>query len=107
MLSFLAGVALGGRFIYFVLSDSGQGHVQSLVLAAVLLMGGLVIAVGALLADLIAANRRLLEELVWRDKAARKGLLESTHGSGIIKSDQSGTLDEPETVAEAHSRMAS
>ena len=29
MLSFLVGLGLGGRFVYFVLSGEGQGHVQS------------------------------------------------------------------------------
>ncbi len=81
--AFAGGVGVGARYLYFLAQGEGQGHVQSLILAASLLLGGLTIAVGGLLADLLAANRRLLEELVWREKSARHGLLESTHGSGI------------------------
>ena len=81
-LSFLAGIALGGRFVYFLVAASGEGHIQSLVLAGSLLTGGLVLVLLGILADLIAANRRMLEELVWREKAGRRGLLESTLGNG-------------------------
>ena len=106
-LSFLAGLAVGGWFIYFLLSGEGQGHVQSLILAAVLLMGGLIIAVAGVLADLLGANRRLLEELVWREKVAGHGLLESTHGSGILERTSTDTLEEPEPVEEVRTGTAS
>ncbi len=84
MLCFSAGIALGGRYLYFLVQGEGQGHVQSLILAASLLMGGLTISVVGLLADLMAANRRLLEELVWREKVTRRGLFKPTHGSGVV-----------------------
>ena len=93
-LSFLAGMALGGRFVYYWVSSDGSGHVQSLILAAILMAGGLLFAVLGMLADLIATNRRLLEELLWREKAARQGLLGSTSENGIkngLPSDQVGT----------------
>ena len=53
------------------------GHVQSLILAAILIVGGLIIAVVGVLADLIAVNRRLIEELVWREKSAAKRTIEA------------------------------
>lgn len=56
-----------GRFLYFYATDGGAGHVQSLVLSGVLLaMATILFAVG-ILADLIAANRSLLEDIRARD----------------------------------------
>jgi hypothetical protein len=44
----------------------GQGHIQSLILAAVLLsLGGFLVITG-LLADLISVNRKLLEKIDWQ-----------------------------------------
>ena len=59
----LAGVALGLRFVLRFVSDGGAGNVQSLILAAILVMlAGLAVAIG-LIADLLSVNRRLLEDL--------------------------------------------
>jgi hypothetical protein len=44
----------------------GAGHIQSLILAAVLMMLGFQTIVIGLISDLIAANRRLSEEIVYR-----------------------------------------
>lgn len=58
---------LGGlRFLYFYLNDGGAGHVQSLILSALLIGTGLLLAVLGLIADLISVNRRLLEKANWR-----------------------------------------
>ncbi len=61
--SFLAGALIGVRFLYFYLTAAGSGHVQSLILAAVLLLLGVFLGVTGLLADLISVNRKLLERL--------------------------------------------
>ena len=59
----LAGVALGLRFVLRFVSDGGAGNVQSLILAAILvLLAGLAVAIG-LIADLLSVNRRLLEDV--------------------------------------------
>lgn len=59
----LPGLLIGVRFLYVYLTGEGQGHVQSLILAAILiLIAGITCAAG-LIADLIAANRVLLEEI--------------------------------------------
>ncbi len=59
------GVALLVRFLYFyVIGHSPAGHVQSLILAVILTVVGSLIWLAGILADLIAVNRRLLEELV-------------------------------------------
>lgn len=60
---FLAGFALGIRFLYFFFTTSGEGHIQSLILAAVLLMLGFQTFIVGLQADVIAANRKILEDV--------------------------------------------
>ena len=64
----LAGAALGIRFLWdFAHGDRG-GHIQSLILAAVFLIIGFQTLLIALIADLIAVNRRLSEEVLVRMK---------------------------------------
>ena len=59
----LAGTALGVRYLLFLASGDGSGHIQSLILAALCLMlGGLSLMIGVT-ADLIATNRKLLERM--------------------------------------------
>ncbi len=60
---FLAGAGVGGRFLYYLSTGNGSGHVQSLILAAVLLIIGFQTIALAFVADLSRVNRRLLEEL--------------------------------------------
>ncbi len=65
-----AGFIVGFRFLYFFIKDGGEGHVQSLILASILLgMGFQTIAV-AFLADLQAVNRRLMEDVQYRLRKA-------------------------------------
>ena len=49
------------RFLIFYWQGSGDGHVQSLVIGGALLVLGAMVAVMGVLADLIAANRKLIE----------------------------------------------
>lgn len=60
---FGAGVLLGLRFIWKYIGGDGEGHVQSLILAALLLGMGFVTFLAAIFADLLAANRKLLEDI--------------------------------------------
>lgn len=62
-LPFLTGLALGVRFLVQFARGEGEGHIQSLILAAVLLLMGFLTYLSAILADLLSVNRRLLEEL--------------------------------------------
>jgi glycosyltransferase involved in cell wall biosynthesis len=64
----LIGGALGARFVYHFLSGDRGGHIQSLILAAVFLITGFNTWLIALLADLIAVNRRLTEDVLVRVK---------------------------------------
>mgnify|MGYP001791582877 CR=1 FL=1 len=66
-----AGAVLGLRYVfYFLFGSNPGGHVQSLILAAVLIVVGFQTFLIALLADLVAINRRLLEEMKLRDQEA-------------------------------------
>jgi glycosyltransferase involved in cell wall biosynthesis len=60
------GLLPGFRFLYFYFSGNRVGHVQSLILAAVLIIVGFQIVLIGLVADVLAANRKLLEEVVYR-----------------------------------------
>jgi glycosyltransferase involved in cell wall biosynthesis len=64
----LAGLILGVRYLLYVLAgQSAAGHVQSLILAGVLIVVGAQTFLIALLADLVGINRTLLEELKLRE----------------------------------------
>lgn len=62
----LLGLLPGFRFLYFYVSGNRVGHVQSLILAAVLIIVGFQIVLIGLVADVLASNRKLLEEVVYR-----------------------------------------
>ena len=61
-----AGLLVGLRFLYFYLAGEGAGHIQSLILSAILLIVGFQIGLIGLIADLISSNRKILEEVVYR-----------------------------------------
>jgi glycosyltransferase involved in cell wall biosynthesis len=63
---FGAGFLIGARFLWHYLSGDGDGHIQSLILAGTLMMMGFVTILVAFLADLLAANRKLLEDIRYR-----------------------------------------
>ena len=59
----LVGLALCLRFLYFfVIQGSGAGKVQSLILAAMLLIVSFLLLSLGILGDLISANRRLIQD---------------------------------------------
>jgi glycosyltransferase involved in cell wall biosynthesis len=67
---FSIGFALGLRFVYYYLSGEGDGHVQSVILSGILLTMGFQTLLVAFLADLLAANRKLLEDVRYRQRLA-------------------------------------
>lgn len=73
MALFGLGFLIGLRYLYFWFTGDGAGHIQSLILAAVLLAIGFQTMLVAFLADLLAVNRRLLEELQFRDRQRTYG----------------------------------
>ena len=60
---FLIGFFIGIRFLVHYLQGDGDGHVQSLILASALLGMGFQTLLIAFVADLLAANRKLLEDI--------------------------------------------
>ena len=59
----LVGIILGVRFLVFFAQGAGAGHIQSLILASMLIMMGMMTGVVGLLADVISANRKILEDI--------------------------------------------
>lgn len=56
------GLAIGMRFLYFLVTDGGGGHVQSLILACTLIIIGFLTFMIGLVSDLMASNRRILTD---------------------------------------------
>lgn len=63
LILFGLGLLIGLRFLYYLFVNGGAGHVQSLILAGVLLGMGFQIILVGWLADLISVNRMMLEEI--------------------------------------------
>jgi len=63
---FFMGFLIGCRFLFYLFSEGGQGHVQSLILSSILIGMGFQTIMVAFVADLLAVNRRLLEELQYK-----------------------------------------
>lgn len=57
----LLGLMPIARFLWFWANGEGEGHIQSLVIGAALLIVGVLVSVLGILADLIATNRKLIE----------------------------------------------
>jgi hypothetical protein len=69
---FAVGVLLSMRFVYTFLTESGPTwtrNLQSLLLAGVEVIVGVQVLLIGLLADVISANRKLLEDLLYRVKS--------------------------------------
>jgi len=67
LIAFTVGFLIGLRFLYFYLfTDDTTGHIQSLILASILLGMGFQGFALAFLADLLAVNRRLMEDIQYR-----------------------------------------
>ncbi len=63
------GLFLGLRYLYLVTIGQGSGHIQSVILAALLTGMGVLVALIGIVADLIACNRRLLEKVLVHQQA--------------------------------------
>ena len=64
----LLGTIPGIRFLYFYVTGSPVGHVQSLILSAILVIVGFQVLLIGLLADLMSFNRKMLEEVLYRTR---------------------------------------
>ncbi len=68
LIVFLIGTGLGVRFLYFLFTDGGKGHIQSLILTAILIGIGFQTMLVAFLADLLNVNRKIMEDIKYRVK---------------------------------------
>ena len=75
---FGAGVLLGVRFLYLQWTGQGLGNIQSVILSGSLLVVGFQTFLVAFLADLLSANRKLLEDIRAQMLAVRFDKSEST-----------------------------
>ena len=66
--SFFLGFILGCRYLFFFFIESTAGHVQSLILSAILIIVGFQIILIGLAADLISINREYIEKSLYRIK---------------------------------------
>ncbi len=57
------GMLLGLRFLYFFFTTGGDGHIQSLILASLVIVLAALAWMCGLIADLISTNRKLLERI--------------------------------------------
>ena len=83
----LLGTALGVRFIVYLCMGQGTGHVQSLILVAIFMLTGVISYLIGLQADIIAANRKILEDVQYHSRRTdyeveelKKTLLERNGG---------------------------
>ena len=73
LIPFIVGVLIGIRFMFYYVQGVGNGHIQSLILAAVLLMLGWQTVMMGIQADIIAANRKIIQDIQYRVKKLEYG----------------------------------
>ena len=66
--TFFLGFAIGCRYLFFFFMGQTEGHIQSLILSAILLIVGFQIIMMGIAAELISVNRQLLEDIQLRIK---------------------------------------
>lgn len=94
---FSAGFFVSLRFLwYYLFVDGGRGHIQSLILSAVLMLIGFQVGLIGLVADLISGNRRLIEDCLYRVKKIEMDTLSlrnNSHKNGVADKNQPSTAD--------------
>lgn len=63
---FGVGVILGIRFLFYFFNGDGSGHIQSLILCSMLILLGSQTVILGFMASLIAANRKIMEDVQYR-----------------------------------------
>jgi glycosyltransferase involved in cell wall biosynthesis len=79
---FSAGFVLGLRYAWFWWMGEIRGHLQSAILSVLLLILGFVTIQWGVMADLIASNRKLIEDVLYRVRKLelRPGSDDESHG---------------------------
>lgn len=62
----MMGFLVGLRFLYYYVTGDGSGRVQSVILSSLCILLGAMSWMMAILSELVAVNRKLLEKLNWR-----------------------------------------
>ncbi len=70
---FGAGLALGLRYAFFWWQGEVRGHIQSAILSVLLLILGFQTFQWGVMADLVASNRKLIEDLLYRVRRQELG----------------------------------
>ncbi|RJQ28962.1 glycosyltransferase family 2 protein [Candidatus Parcubacteria bacterium] len=68
-ISLIIGFSLSIRYLYHYFQGYSTGHIQSLIFSTILIILGFLLVMIGLLADLIAGNRKLIEDVLYRVKA--------------------------------------
>ncbi len=100
---FLIGFSIGVRFLVYYFQHQAGGHIQSLILACTLMIIGFMTFIIGMLADVLSANRKLIEDVqyhvrkltydesnaeVWQEAGNRKVLKEEeAEGSDYASDD--------------------
>jgi len=83
----LVGALLGIRYLYFYWSGQGAGHLQSVMLTVLLIIIGFQTVLIGLVADLIGANRSLIEDVLLRLRRLELGD-QSTSIETVVRPEQ-------------------
>lgn len=86
----LVGGMIGIRFLIFYFKGTGTGHVQSLILACTLIIIGFLTLMMGLLGDILASNKKLLEDTQYHVRRIEYDILQNKRE---IKEYSEGTDD--------------
>ena len=99
---FAMGMILGIRYLVFVIQGSGNGHVQSVILAMLFIMISVQSFMMGLQADIISANRKILEDTQFRIKKLEIALLNADGTLRTMSEDKDQSAeDADETIDES------
>jgi len=105
-IAWLAGTLLACRFLWSYILGDGAGHIQSLLAAAVLFIAGFSLGIAGFLADLVGANRRLLEKALHHAKLQEEDILRLRKEIEAIKEREEVPMETPEIAAFPPSRRS-
>lgn len=71
VISISIAILLFGRFLFYYVRDGGAGHIQSIIFGAVLFLSGAFFFTVGILADLMNANRKLIEQVLKKQRDIR------------------------------------
>lgn len=94
----IIGLVVCLRFLWFYLNGNGSGHVQSLILATTLIIICVQMFAMGMQADIISANRKLLEDMQFRIKKLELALLNADGSAKCIQTPDANELPKESTV---------